>query len=256
MNKKAFWLSILGIIISFVGGFLLANALNRKELDNLRAEAERLKSSPQTIDETDSQATLSEDEIRQKIAEADANPENIQSQKGLAVALYQYARIKREPKWLIEIARLLNRVHQKNPRDYNTLISLGNIYFDIAQDAARIDTIDAKGDTNKNFGKAREFYLKALEINPDDTDIRTDLGLTYLLENPPDNNKAAVEFQKTLQANPKDEKALVNIIRAFINADNIKQAEEILGKLKQVNPKNEALPELETQILQNKNNKQ
>src|SRR5687768_15992675 len=101
MNKKAFWLSILGIIVSFTGGFLLANALNRKELDNLRAEVERLKSAPQTKSETEPQQdALTEDEIRQKIVEADANPQNIQFQKGLAMGLYRYASMKREPKWL------------------------------------------------------------------------------------------------------------------------------------------------------------
>src|SRR5687768_14154381 len=133
MNKKAFWLSILGILVSFAGGFLLANALNRKELDNLRAEAERLKNAPQTVSETEPQDALTEDEIRQKIVEADANPQNIQFQKGLAMGLYRYASMKREPKWLQDVARLLSRVHEKNPKDFNTAVSLGNIYFDIAQ---------------------------------------------------------------------------------------------------------------------------
>jgi hypothetical protein len=43
MNQKVFWLSIVAVIVSFIGGFLLANALNRNELTTLRAENERLK---------------------------------------------------------------------------------------------------------------------------------------------------------------------------------------------------------------------
>jgi tetratricopeptide (TPR) repeat protein len=213
-----------------------------------------LRSAPRASEETDSQASLTEEEIRQKIAEADANPGNIQFQKGLALGLYRYASMKREPKWLSEVAKLLNRVHEKNPRDYNTLVSLGNIYFDLGREAAQNDANGTKTDSNQNFKKARDFYQKALQINPDDTDTRTDLGLTYLLESPPDNEKARDELQKSLQENPADEKALVNIIRVHLNSGNGGQAEEFLGKLKQVNAKNEALPELETQILQSKNN--
>jgi tetratricopeptide (TPR) repeat protein len=255
MNKKVFWLSIIAIMVSFAGGFLLANALNRKELDNLRSEIGRLKNTPQTPEKENSDQTLSAEEIRQKIAEADKNPENIEFQKGLAMALYQYASMKQEPQWLPDVGRLLNRVHEKNPKDFNTIISLGNLYLDIAQNNADSDDLEAKGQNNKNIGKSREFYQKALEIKPNETDVQTDLGITYLLENPPQNDKAIAEFQKSLKSNPKDERALENIIRAFINAGKTKEAEEFLSKLRQLNPNYESLNELDTKLTEKKNSK-
>jgi hypothetical protein len=43
MNRKSFWISIVAVVISFAGGFILANALNRSEVETLRAENSRLK---------------------------------------------------------------------------------------------------------------------------------------------------------------------------------------------------------------------
>ena len=122
MNKKVFWLSIIGIVISFAGGFLLANALNRKEIEDLKAQVGNLKAAPQPFQENNSDQALSDDEIRQKISEADNNPENIEFQKNLAMALYRYATMKQDPKWLNDIARMLNRVYEKNPKDFNLAV--------------------------------------------------------------------------------------------------------------------------------------
>jgi tetratricopeptide (TPR) repeat protein len=249
MNKRAFWLSIIGIIISFAGGFLLANALNRREIDELKARIGTSVTTPdQAAEENDSEQALSDEEISQKIEEADKNPGNADFQKSLAMALYRYSSMKQESKWLPEVAKLLNRVHEKNPNDYNTIVSLGNLYFDIAQNGG-------ESEKTKNLEKAREFYQKALIINPKDTEIRNDLGFTYLLSDQPDNSRAIAEFQKSLQANPMDERALEGSVRAGINTGNIKDAETNLEKLRQTNSDNESITELETQLTQKKNNK-
>ena len=46
MNGKSLAISIIAVIISFIGGFILANALNRSETDALRAENARLLKNP------------------------------------------------------------------------------------------------------------------------------------------------------------------------------------------------------------------
>ena len=75
---------------------MLANALNKKELLDLKAENDRLKTSPPPTEETNGQE-LSDEEIKQKIAEADKNPENFNYQKNLGIGLYRYATIKQNP---------------------------------------------------------------------------------------------------------------------------------------------------------------
>lgn len=256
MNKKAFWLSIIGII-SFAGGFFLANALNRKEIDSLTAENGRLKSASQTTqgEETGDAPVLSDEEIQQKLDEADKNPENAEFQKNLAMALYRYAAMKRQPKWLKDVSRLLTRVYEKNPKDYNTLVSLGNIYLDTALEIAQTDIIETKADTNKSLEKAGEFYQKALQINPDDEDVRIDLGLTFMNSHPPESDKAFSEFQKVLKANPKNQKALENITKVLIDRGNLTEAENYLNNLKKINPNNENITDLQNRLDKEKNNK-
>ncbi|HEX8738178.1 MAG TPA: tetratricopeptide repeat protein [Pyrinomonadaceae bacterium] len=239
MNKKAIALSIIAVIAGFVGGFLLANSLNRKELENLRAENAQLKNAPAQSGEL----TLADEEIQKKIDEADRNPSNFEFQKNLAVGLYRYAQMKQDAKFLPEVARLLKRANEINPQDYETIVALGNVYLDTGQinrDNAAIE-------------QSREFYRKALALKKDDAEVQSDLGSTYFFAAPPAPDKAIAEYEKALQINPKHEKSLENLIRANLSLGKLKEAEDFLNKLKQIDAQNEALPGLEAQIAQSRN---
>ena len=239
MNKKAIALSIIAVIISFIGGFLLANALNRQELNTLRAENAQLKNAPsQSAD-----LNLADEEIRKKIAEADRNPTDFEFQKNLAIGLYRYAGMKQDAKFLPEVARLLKRAHETNPQDYETIVGLGNVYLDLGQ----------INKDNAAIEQSREFYRKALSIKKDDADVQNDLGLTYFFAAPPQAEKAIAEYEKALQMNPKHEKSVENLIRAHLSLGKVKEAENFLNKLKQIDSQNEALPDLEAQIAQSGN---
>lgn len=244
MKRKSFWVSLIAVIVSFAGGFLLANALNRREIESLTVEVGRLKNSAPAEEKNDSQSTLTDDEIRQKIAEADKNPEDTESQKNLAMALYRYAGMTGQSKWLPEVARLLKSAVEKNPKDYNSLIYLGDIYFDLAQSEKNPE------EAGKNLDRAREFYKRVLAINPNDSQLQTSFGATYLFANPPDNEKAIAEFQKSLQINPKNEKTLEYIAKTFLNEGKPDEAKKYFDKLKEVNPGNPALTDLETRLSQ------
>jgi tetratricopeptide (TPR) repeat protein len=238
MNKKALAISIIAVILSFVGGFILANSLNRKDLDALRTENAQLKNKQsQSVD-----VTL-EEEIQNKIAEADRNPSNFEFQRNLARGIYGYSRIRQDAKFLPEAARLLKRASELNPQDYDTIVALGNVYLylgKINKDNAAIE-------------QSREYFRKALAVNKTDADVQNDLGLTYFYAEPPQAEKAIAEYQKALQMNPKHETSLENLIRANLSLDKIKEAEDYLNKLKQFNPKNESLRDLEAQIAQSGN---
>ncbi len=244
MSGKVFWLSIVAVMVSFAGGFLLANALNRNELNTLRTENEHLKTSQNESVQNQAEGALSDEEIRDKIAEADRNPDNVSFQKNLGLALYRYATMKQDAKLLAEVGRILNRAFESNKQDYDVLVTLGNIYFDIGY---------FKKD-NEPFRKAREFYKTALEQKPNDVDVRTDLGLTYFLMNPPENEKAIGEFQKSLQINPKHEKTLQVMTQTLLGQNNILESEKYLAKLREVNSNNQYLAELESQIAKTKSN--
>lgn len=245
MNSKFLIFSTIAVVLSFIGGFFLANALNRSEISDLKAEISKYKGSQQAVEESGNENVLTDEEISQKIEEADSKPENIDYQKDLAIGLYRYATMKQEVKWLPDVARMMTRVYEKNPKDFNTAAVLGSIYFDIGT---------GKSD-NESLKKAREFYQKALEIKPKEIEVQTDLGVTYLFSTPPEPDKAIVEFQKSLQINPKHEKTLQNMIQAKIATGKVSEAEGFLQKLKEVNPKNEAISELTEKIEQTKTKK-
>ena len=243
MNGKVFWLSIVAVIASFVGGFLLANALNRNDLNTLRAENDRLKTAQAQNKQNETELNLSDEEIQQRITEADKNPTNFAFQKNLGLALYRYASMKQDAKLLAETGRLLSRAYENNRQDLDVAVTLGNIYFDIGYIQK----------DNAQLQKAREYYQKTLEQKPNDADVRTDLGLTYFLSVPPENEKAEVEFQKSLQINPKHEKTLQALAQLKIADSKSDEAEKFLNKLKEVDASNPVIPEIESQIVRLKN---
>jgi Tfp pilus assembly protein PilF len=240
MNKKAIALSIIAVILSFIGGFLLANSLNRKELEELRTENARLQSNRKNAEEF----TLSDEEIRRKIAEAEQNPDNFAFQKNLGIALYRYAGMKQDASFLPDVVKLLRRAAQLRPNDEETQVALGNAHLDLGQ-------------INKDkeaYKTARDFYAKALSLNPGNADVQNDLGLTYFLSDPPEYDRAIAEFQKALKIKTDHEKALENLVRVYLAQGKTKEAEEHLKRLKTVNPQNDFLTEFEAQLAQGKTN--
>lgn len=241
MNSKIFWLSIIAVIISFFGGFYIANSINGNEILKLRAENEQLKKGATQTPQTDSaENTLSDDEIRQKIAEADKSPENTPFQRNLGLALYRYGLMKKDANLISESARLLQRVYEKDSRDYDVVVALGNAYFDIGffkKDA-------------QSMQKGREFYQKALEQKPDDADVKADLGISYYVSTPPDYEKAAFQLQKALDTDPKHERALLYMTQTLVRQNKTVEAESHLKRLKEVNPNTPSLTELTSQMSQ------
>lgn len=238
MNTRSILITGIATILSFIAGFIVANSVNRKEIDGLKAALGQAEAAKNSNPANGQDSVLTDEEIKQKIAQADAQPENTEFQKNLAVALYTYASSKQDAKWLPDIARLLGRVVEKEPKDLNTLISLGNINFDLGQ----------SNKSASNFENARGFYRRALEIKRDNVEVVADLGLTYVLCNPPEPENAVAEFMKALKLNPKHEKSLAGIVKALILSNKPQEANKWLAKLKEANPSNELIPELSAEI--------
>lgn len=242
MNSKIILLSILGVIISFFGGFYLANYLNGGELLKLRAENELLKKNVGGNPQKTSDDTLSDDEIRQRIAEADQNPGKIDFQRNLGLALLNYAIMKQNTELIAESSRLLQRAYDANPKDFDVTVALGTAFYDLA----------SMKNENEGFIKARELYGKALELKPDDATVRADYGSTYVFANPPDFAKADTELKKALQADPKNQRALMLMTQTLVKQNNSTEAEKYLARLREINPQTPTLAQLTTQMAQEK----
>lgn len=238
MNIRSALITGIAVILSFIAGFIVANSINRKEIESLKGEVTRAVSSKDEDQRGKDDSVLTDDEIKQKIAQADSQPANIEFQKNLAIALYSYSSSKREIKWLPDVSRLLERVIEKEPKDLNTLISLGNINFDLGQ----------KDKNSHNFEKARGFYNRALEVKQDNVEVIADLGLTYIFCSPAEPENAVTELRKALKLNPVHEKSLAGMVKALALSNKPQEAGMWLAKLKEVNPSNELIPELSAEI--------
>jgi tetratricopeptide (TPR) repeat protein len=242
MGKKLVSLSLLTVIASFAGGFLLANALNRNEMNLLRSENEKLKTASDASPETPNDFSLDDNELLDKIAEADKNPRNFDFQKNLGLALYKYAAMKQDTDILKESSRILSRAEDLRRNDLDVIVGLGNAHFDLGY----------FGKDNSELIRSREFYDRALSMRPNDVEVRTDLGLTYFLVDPPEDEKAITEFQKSLKTNPKHEKTLEFIIQSLLRVNRVADAENYLAWLRSTDPSGETLRPLAAKIEQAK----
>lgn len=237
MNVKILTGAAAGLILGFAAGFLVANSLNKSELEAARTELVTLRQG-QTAPAGGSSVELSDKEIRDKVAEADSNPGNFEYQKTLGLALYTYAAMKQDAALLGDVEKLLDRAYNLNPDDYDVIVSLANISFDLGR----------LNKDEKYNQRARELYGKALAKNEKDARVRTDLGLTYLSGSDPEPGKAVVELKRALEIDPRNEKALQYITQAYTESGEKEDAKKALEELRKVNPESEAIAELEMRL--------
>jgi tetratricopeptide (TPR) repeat protein len=236
MDKNTILFVIIALLAGFIGGFLLANSINRSEINSLRAQGGR--QTPQSNSNSQQDQTLSDEELKSKIAEADKNPSNFAFQKDLGIALYRYALMKQDKDILAESLRILERANSLNNRDFDVLVSLGNAHFDIA-----FDKKDGAG-----FQKAREIYANALQVKPDDADVQTDIGISYFWQPSPDYNKAVATLEKIGAANPTHTRSMQYLARSYIKLGKFADAEKIVAKIKSINPNQDGLAELNSEL--------
>ncbi len=253
MLKTKLLIAAAALIVGFTGGFFFANQANRKELDRLRAEvanaggATTPAAAPQTKGSANASAptqktSLTDDELRNVIAKADASPDNGDMQRKVGQGLYLYAAQFNKPDLLPEAIRILKRAQTAAPQDYDTMVMLGNAEFDLA-----------RNNDPAHFKEARAYYTKALAQKPDDIDVRTDLGLTYYFDTPSDPRRAIQEYRKSLAADPRHEMTLQNLAAALISTNALAEAQQRIEELQRINAANPALSDLRAQLAQRRN---
>ncbi len=80
----------------------------------------------------------------------------------------------------------------RNPKDVDTLVKVGNLYYD-----------------SRIYAKAIDYYQRALKITPGDPNIRTDMGTAMFYLG--DSDKALAEFAKSLHYQPNHANTLFNM---------------------------------------------
>ena len=255
VNTQKILIALAGLVAGCAIGFFFATSVDRKELENLRAEVARARSAagaqtqPQgesrgaNGNATDAAASMpTDDEMRELIVKADASQNDAEYQRKVGQGIYMYALSTGKPTLMPEAVRLLKRAHEADPKNYETTVLVGNSLFALAQAA----------DASK-YTEARVYYNKALGTKPEDTNVQTLLGMTYFFGQPSDPKRAIKEYRQSLAAAPRHEMALQSLATALIATGAIEEAQQRIGELQTVNAANPALSNLRGQLAQAKN---
>lgn len=133
----------------------------------------------------------------------------------------------------VDPARLIKNLEQqaeKNPRDPEPAIRLGNLFYD-----------------QGHYVQAADWYERALEIDPTNVNCRTDLGTAFFyLGRPKD---ALREYERALAIQPKHEPAIFNkIIVNLEGTRDIQAARTAWELLFKLNPDYPGLVPLKQQL--------
>ena len=247
---------LAGTVLGFVVGFALANGINRQEQDRLRAQLAQQgggsgakpagvpqQGGARNASGDDSMPTLTPEQLKNAVAKADESPSDAELQRKVGQALYVYAWQAGNASILPDVARILRRAHDLDPKNFETALMAGDAHFLIAR----------SGGDPKPLIDARRLYESALESKPDDVEARTKLGMTYFYDKPPDAQRAIQEYRRALQVDPHNEIPLQAVAAALIETGNLDEAEKRLGELEQANPHNQELANLRAQLEQKRN---
>lgn len=220
MKGKLFLVGAGGLLLGCVVGFMFANQLNRG--DGVRTAAANTAANNLPPEHP----PLNNDAISmQAMADkAAAEPENFEAQVRAAAMFYQLQQFDRA-------VELLEKANRLKPDDYGTIVNLGNVHFDA-----------------NRFEEAERWYYAALARNADDVNVRTDLGLTFFLRQPPDYDMAINEFVRSLKKDPNHRQTLQNLTIAYARKGDAAKSKETLARLEKLDAGNSAIAGLREEI--------
>jgi tetratricopeptide (TPR) repeat protein len=233
MNKENTLFAIIGVLLGFIAGFIFANTANQRGLSAPTAQAaQQVEELPPNHPPISGDAaaggapkpafdmTLVRD--AEKLAK-DA-PDNFDAQ--VKAGELNYA-----AQHYDEAINFWTRADKIRPGDYDTLVKLGNATYDA-----------------QKFAEAERWYAQALAKKPDEVNVRTDYGLTFMLRDPADYDRAVAEFQRSLARDPKHVQTLQNLTVAYTRKGDAANAKTTLAKLEAVAPDSDTLPRLRADI--------
>jgi tetratricopeptide (TPR) repeat protein len=237
MSKENILFAIIGVLLGVIVGFMFATSLNRQtpQVRPTAAAAPVMESAPASAGLPENHPPIPTDAGPETqaadtggdaalIERAAAAPDDFDAQMKAAEVHYRNRRFD-------EAIELLTRANQLRPDSRETVVALGNANFDSGR-----------------YEAAEKWYTAALVKDPKDINVRTDLGLTFLVREPSDPDRAIQEFRRSLQLNPRHEQALQNMTVALIKKGSYAEADSTLKKLAEVNPSNQSLDKLRSDL--------
>ncbi len=232
MTRENVLFGIIGVLLGVIVGYVFATNLNRQSPPPPRApvaapaDAELPENHPPIPADAGGPMPQAADsgEDAALIEKAQSAPNDFEAQMKAAEVHYRNRRFD-------EAIGLLTRANQLRPENREAVVALGNANFDSGR-----------------YEAAEKWYTAALVKDPKDINVRTDLGLTFLVREPADPDRAIQEFRRSLQINPRHEQTLQNMAVALLKQGSYAEADAALKKLAEVNPNNPSLTKLRSDL--------
>ncbi len=213
---------VIGLLIGAIIGFVFANSVNRSTLDSPAAASSApfgsnanpaLPPDHPPIGGDNSQSG-SIPQVTAAIERARAEPQNFEAQMTAGDLYYQIQR-------LDEAVKFYEAASKLRPDAVEPFIKLGDSNFDA-----------------EKYQEAEKWYVQALEKEPRNKNVRTDLGLTFFLREPRDLPRAIKEYKAALAIDPRLEIALQNLALAYREGGDDANYRKTVEQLRAVNPDN------------------
>lgn len=208
MSSNSIIYGIGGIVIGFAIGFFVMNSINREGI------SEKQRDSRQAMAVGPDSVKPISPEVEDALEQARSKPQNYDLQIAAGDICMKIGRYDNALDFY-QAARKLR------PKEFQSIVKVGNGFFE-----------------NKKYANAQELYKKALEMKPDDVAVRTDFGLTFIMQEPPDVDRAIREFNRALESDPRHAIALQNLAIAFRSKGDTESMNKTLARLEKVEPDN------------------
>jgi tetratricopeptide (TPR) repeat protein len=226
ITKDSILVGIIGLLLGLIVGFMFANSINQRgqAATTTVQQSGALPPDHPPITSNNQQTGPDMASVQEAINLAKSDQNNLDAQMKAADYSYQIQRYD-------DAIQFLKRANQIQPDNYEAIVQLGNVNFDA-----------------NRFEEAEKWYTAALQKKPDDVNVRTDLGLTFLLREPANIDRAITEFRASLQRDPKHIQTLQNLTVALTRKGDATEARTVLAKLEGVSPGNPAITSLRGDI--------
>jgi tetratricopeptide (TPR) repeat protein len=231
MKKDSVLVGIIGLLLGLIIGFTFANTINQRGSSGatLAQGAQQQNPAlppdhPPITSDAAAQAGPDMQTVQEAVNLAKSNTSNFDAQMRAADYSYQIQRYD-------DAMQFLQRANQLQPDNYEAIVQLGNVTYDAGR-----------------YEEAEKWYTAALQKKADDVNVRTDLGLTFMLREPANLDRAIAEFHHSLERDPRHLQTLQNLTVALTRKGDAEQARAALAKLQEVSPANPAISTLRADI--------
>jgi len=211
-------------MLGFIVSFIWTRDFNRKNAV-AAPPSSSLTGAPGAPGGNNQQAMMAQ--IRETMDKAKQNPKDFDAQLEAASAYDAIGRSK-------EAVEYLTKALEINPQEKRAVGIcgyIGDYYFQ-----------------QKAYADAEKWFRRASEINPALPDAYIEVAATYIERQPPNPDKAIAELQRALSLDQKNAHALEHLTEAYALKKDSHSADDAISRLKQADPDNKRLPQLQAMV--------